>query len=904
MEALNTQLLHFFDWLLWASIQSSVLIILIVLLQKVLRGRLGIRWPYLLWLLLLIRLAIPWLPESKISIFNLIPESIQQGRIIEAISESDDVGHLGYYSSMRFTETQETQPEEISESVFIRFVRMVPLLWLVGVLLIAGYVCIRNISLWLTVKRERPITDQDILDLLEDCKMEMGVQTIIGVVVSDKIKSPALFGFVRPRLLLPQGMLESYGLDELRYVFIHELAHLRQRDIYLGWLMALLQIVHWFNPLMWFAFGRMRADRELACDGLAISMMDADEPPKYGRTIVSLLENFSQVRYLPSVAGILEDTCQIERRIKMIADYKKTSRPRWAGAMLLLAVLACVVLTNACVAKADMPTSRFGLTTSVVDGKIYAIGGGKTPYGKYLSTLEVYDPTTDTWTTKADMPTARFFHSTSVVNGKIYAIGGAPYAEASVPTVEEYDPATDTWTRKADMPTSRGSLSTSVVNGKIYAIGGGGGDGAGDRTDLPTVEEYDPATDTWTSKADMPTGRGILSTSVVDGKIYAIGGVAGWMGGPGVSTVEEYDPATDTWTTKADMPTGRKGLSTSVVNGRIYAIGGFTGMVTTFSTVEEYDPATDTWTKKAEMPTARGFSSTSVVNGIIYSIGGSDKCWPWTATSTVEVYEIGFIPADFNRDGIVNIEDLLILIEKWGQNEPLVDIAPLPFGDGIVDVLDLEVLMSYWWQKMEDIVAHWALDETEGVVAHDCINNNGTLYGEPVWQPTGGKFAGALKFDGIDDYVETDFILDPSKGSFSVFAWIKGGAPGQVIISQTDGTGSGAAWLWADSSYGRFITRLMHPPFDPLVSESVITDVQWRHVGLVYDFDGLKRCLYVDGAEVAKDTDVVGGVDSDGGLYLGAGKTLDTASFFSGLIDDVRIYDRALSAEEIAELAR
>ena len=146
----------------------------------------------------------------------------------------------------------------------------------------------------------------------------------------------------------------------------------------------------------------------------------------------------------------------------MIADYKKTSRPRWAGAMLLLAVLACVVLTNACVAKADMPTPRFGLTTSVVDGKIYAIGGGKTPYGKYLSTLEVYDPTTDTWTTKADMPTARFFHSTSVVNGKIYAIGGAPYAEASVPTVEEYDPATDTWTRKADMPTSRGSLSTSV----------------------------------------------------------------------------------------------------------------------------------------------------------------------------------------------------------------------------------------------------------------------------------------------------------------------------------------------------------------------------------------------------------------------------------------------------------
>ena len=67
---------------------------------------------------------------------------------------------------------------------------------------------------------------------------------------------------------------------------------------------------------------------------------------------------------------------------------------------------------------------------------------------------------------------------------------------------------------------------------------------------------------------------------------------------------------------------------------------------------------------------------------------------------------------------------------------------------------------------------------------------------------------------------------------------------------------------------GKLITRLMHPTFESLVSESVITDWQWHHVGLVYDYDGLKRCLNVDGAKVAKDADVVGGVGSDGGLYL------------------------------------
>jgi len=339
MEAFNTQLIQFFDWLLWASLQGTVLIVMIVIIQKILRRRLPVHWHYFLWLLLLIRLAVPWLPESKMSIFNLVPRFVQQGRIIESFSQSRSADPMGFYMYARSASASQATKE--SKDFSVRLVRVLPALWLAGTVLLAGYVFMRSISLWRTVKRERPITDSEILDLLEDCKMQMGVETILAVVVSDKIKSPALFGFVRPRLLLPQGMLETYGPEELRYVFIHELGHLKQRDIYLGWLMALLQVVHWFNPLMWFAFGRMRADRELACDRLAISTMGPDEPPEYGRTIVSLLESFSQVRYLPSVAGILEDTCQMERRIKMIADYKKTPRPRWARAMLLLIALVC-----------------------------------------------------------------------------------------------------------------------------------------------------------------------------------------------------------------------------------------------------------------------------------------------------------------------------------------------------------------------------------------------------------------------------------------------------------------------------------------------------------------------------------------------------------------------------------
>jgi len=187
-------------------------------------------------------------------------------------------------------------------------------------------------------------------------------------------------------------------------------------------------------------------------------------------------------------------------------------------------------------------------------------------------------------------------------------------------------------------------------------------------------------------------------------------------------------------------------------------------------------------------------------------------------------------------------------------------------------------------------VAHWKMDETEGGVAHDSAGDfDGTLLNGPVWQPTGGKVAGALQFDGIDDHVNAGFVLNPGNGPFSARAWVKGVQPGGVIISQTDVAGFGATWLGTNPSDGTLITNLM---FFEMKSESLITDDTWHDVAIVWD--GSRRYLYVDGQEAAKDTSDVFGIPSDGDLHVGAGKDLATGSFWSGLIDDVRIYDWAV----------
>jgi len=303
--------------------------------------------------------------------------------------------------------------------------------------------------------------------------------------------------------------------------------------------------------------------------------------------------------------------------------------------------------------KANMPTTRVNLSSSEVDGIIYAIGGwnGST----FFPTVEAYDPKTDTWTKKKDMPTARMGLSTSVVDGIIYAIGG--WIQAVGPgcfsTVEAYNPKTDTWTRKANMPTARDWLCTSVVDGIIYAIGGW------NNLDLSKVEAYDPATDTWTKKKDMPTSRYSFSTGVVDRIIYAIGGQGGLPNAINYKIVEAYDPKKDTWTKKNDMPISRMELKASVVNGEIYAIGGWIGEdAQPCSIVEKYNPVTDTWTMKSEMPTNRGFHSTSVVNGKVYAIGGGTA---WNLPLVEGIVE------EYTPEGWQAVSPQGKLPTKWGE---------------------------------------------------------------------------------------------------------------------------------------------------------------------------------------------------------------------------------------------
>jgi hypothetical protein len=269
----------------------------------------------------------------------------------------------------------------------------------------------------------------------------------------------------------------------------------------------------------------------------------------------------------------------------------------------------------------------------------------------------------------------------------------------------------------------------------------------------------------------------------------------------------------------------------------------------------------------------------------------SDRPVQWGPSS---LYQTRITPiVDFNGDGKVDREEVDILLENWGKDEPLCDIGPTPLGDGIVDMQDLTVLAQYAGQKLVDptLAACWEFDEIEGTAVHNSVETYpANLVGNPVWRPQGGAVGGAIELDGVDDCVTVSF-QDGSlaTGPLSVVAWVRGGKPGQVIFSQQ----AIANWLVVSAPTGALGTELRGPVRGggPLSSQTVITDGQWHRVGLVWD--GRRRMLYVDGACVAED------VQENlrilyANLIIGAGKDLTPGTFWSGLIDDVRIYNRVV----------
>jgi N-acetylneuraminic acid mutarotase len=228
-------------------------------------------------------------------------------------------------------------------------------------------------------------------------------------------------------------------------------------------------------------------------------------------------------------------------------------------------------------------TPRGSLASAVINGKIYVMGGmtGPETPENMSNKLEIFDPATNAWSTPVTTGifTQRNNLCACVIDGKIYTLGGFD-ASNDVNTFEVFDPATNVWSTPKTNGTfpPHGAFTAHVINGKIYTIGGFNNLAPAHHRVLNEVDVFDPTPNTWSTCATTGTftARLLHASGVVDGKIYAIGGTPDVRNPLMTNTLQVFDPETNAWATPTTTGTftPRSYLSASVVNNKIYVLGG------------------------------------------------------------------------------------------------------------------------------------------------------------------------------------------------------------------------------------------------------------------------------------------------------------------------------------------
>ncbi|MDW8800462.1 M56 family metallopeptidase [Clostridium sp. A1-XYC3] len=370
-------LLILFKTVIPLSFMGSIVALLIVMIKQLFNNRLSAKWHYYIWFLLILRLIIPYNLQSNFSIFNLFSSaqrSIQllQNNILNkdnSIKEQDHSNENLQNKAINNDSTKEinsnlkdkvTIGNSINKEIYKNNTMDISIvsnnrsaissylagIWFIGILTIIIYVITVNMRLQRIGEKGSKWERDNITQLLQQCKKEMKVKGDISIIINNENKAPYLLGLLKPKIFIFSGIIDEFSMKEIRYIFLHELAHVKRKDILINWTIILVQAIHWFNPVIWYALNRMKLDCEIACDETVLNSISFTERVSYGETIINLTKMFFNNRLAPGVTGMINKS-ELKRRIIMISKFSKKSIKRTVITILVTLILAGVGLTNA-----------------------------------------------------------------------------------------------------------------------------------------------------------------------------------------------------------------------------------------------------------------------------------------------------------------------------------------------------------------------------------------------------------------------------------------------------------------------------------------------------------------------------------------------------------------------------
>ncbi len=335
---------EFMKILLSLSVSGTLLLLLILGLKPLYKSRFSKRWQYYIWIIVALRFLLPFTPDTTIvgSLFEKPGTTV----ITNEIPTSPNV------PAPANTDNSKTEPiqadRDIAAAMREPFNRYVCLFFIWSVFALVLFV--RKITIYQGFIQyikagSTEVSDIKTLNLLSDCEEKLNIKTRVELSRNPLIASSIMIGFFRARIVLPACELDD---KELSYIFVHELIHYKQRDMFYKWLIQIVVCAHWFNPFVYLLEKEVNKSCELSCDEKVISILDDKARREYGDTLISFLQSNNLYKSSLASVTLTEGAEQLKERLGAIMKFKKKSKGIIAiTAIFSVLVCVCFFVTGA-----------------------------------------------------------------------------------------------------------------------------------------------------------------------------------------------------------------------------------------------------------------------------------------------------------------------------------------------------------------------------------------------------------------------------------------------------------------------------------------------------------------------------------------------------------------------------
>ncbi len=344
----------------------SVLFALMLIARRLLAKRISAVMQYTLWALVIVKLVMPFGFESSFSLFS----DFKTAEVSAAAADTQDIADIlaelsdeGIHPLSSFeaqasgTQAQQAQTQSAagSEAASAPAVISVPSLtwtewaaiaWAAGAFVAGGAIALAALRLRRKVRRNMAEPSARVLDILEECKREMGIRRNVCAAIQPMLGVPMIMGLLCPVLLLPEN-IDRQSDKQLRHICLHELTHIKYGDTAVIVMLNTLCVVYWFNPLVWLCFAIIRKDMEAACDARVLRHIGTVARQDYIGTVLHFAGRESNAQ-LQAVMGMADGRTSMEQRIRGMFRQAKTGRKGRVVAAGIAVIMLAMSALSAC----------------------------------------------------------------------------------------------------------------------------------------------------------------------------------------------------------------------------------------------------------------------------------------------------------------------------------------------------------------------------------------------------------------------------------------------------------------------------------------------------------------------------------------------------------------------------